>query len=228
MASYTLTLVDSKSVLTAEYFPPILLNGNYECGLIDFQTFYTIANVDITNNKFHYDENEVVELPQGSYEIEHIEKYIQESIQHKSKDVFITIKPNNNTLKCNIQSSKVINFERENSIGSLLGFTKRKLDAGKKHESDLPVDILKVNTIRIDCSLTSNAYVNNAIVHSIHEFSPNVAPGYKLSETPNTVIYLPVTVASIDSVTIRILDQHNNLIDFRGENISIRLHLRPC
>lgn len=230
MVSYTLTLSGNTTILNAEYFPPIVLNGNYECGLVDFQSFYTIANIDSTNNKFHYGKNHSIEIPEGSYEIEDIEKYILQKINEKQRDTTttITIKPNNNTLKCNIQCSKVIHFDRDNSIGSLLGFTKKELSAGRLHESDLPVDILKVSTIRIECSITSNAYLNSDRVHTIHEFSPNVAPGYKLSETPNTVIYLPVAIPSIDSVTIRIVDQNNNLINFHGENISIRLHLRSC
>lgn len=121
-----------------------------------------------------------------------------------------------------------VHFDRANSIGSILGFTKRKLVAGLKHESDIPVNILKVNSVRIECNITSNSYINSERSHTIHEFYPNVAPGYKIIELPNTIIYLPVTVPSIDNITIKIVDQNGDLVNFRGENISIRLHLKSC
>lgn len=55
MNSLTLSLSGNSSILNANYFPPIdLSDGEYVCGLIDFQTFNTIPNVDINNNRFHF------------------------------------------------------------------------------------------------------------------------------------------------------------------------------
>lgn len=55
MSSITLTLSGNSAHLQAEYFPTIdLSDGNYVCGLIDFQTFNSIPNVDGTNNMFYY------------------------------------------------------------------------------------------------------------------------------------------------------------------------------
>lgn len=55
MTSVTLTLSGNSSQLQAQYFPSIdLSDGEYVCGLIDFQTFNSIPNVDETNNLFHY------------------------------------------------------------------------------------------------------------------------------------------------------------------------------
>lgn len=55
MDSITLTLTGNSSQLQADYFPSIdLSGGDYVCGLIDFQTFNSIPNVDETNNAFHF------------------------------------------------------------------------------------------------------------------------------------------------------------------------------
>lgn len=60
MSSITLTLTGNSSQSRAEYFPPIDLSdngsggGEYVCGLVDFQTFNTIPNVDETNNMFYF------------------------------------------------------------------------------------------------------------------------------------------------------------------------------
>jgi len=43
----TFTLIDKSSILAASYFPAVDLNdGNYELDLTDFETYYTILNVN--------------------------------------------------------------------------------------------------------------------------------------------------------------------------------------
>lgn len=235
MPSFTLSLSGNKSIISADYFPPIILDGSYEFGFVELQSFNSIPNIDETNNTFHYGDD-FVKLSTGSYEIDDLNKAIQSLIIEKEnnsnnigdENTFISIIPNYNTLKCSLKCTKVVNFHKNNSIGSILGFTKRKLAPGIKHESDTPVNILKVNSIRIECNITTNAFINNERVHTIHEFFPNVAPGYKIIEIPNSIIYLPVTIQSIASLTLKIVDQNGDLVNFRGEKILIRLHLRSC
>lgn len=73
MASLTITLNGNKSELNSDFFPPIELNnGEYVIGLINFETFHSIPNVDETNNKFYYyidNKLRTFTIPIGSYEI---------------------------------------------------------------------------------------------------------------------------------------------------------------
>lgn len=225
--SITLTLTGNTSVLSAEYFPPLELTTEYICGLIDFQTYNSIPNVDDNNNLLHIGDDTVIEIPVGSYEIDDIDAFVKLDLEKRRSKETILIKANNNTLKSEIKATEVLHFDKDKSIASLLGFKRQKLAANKLHTSELPVNIIKVNTIRIECNIISGSFINNRQVHTLHEFSPNVGPGYKIVEVPKNVIYLPVNVKRISSLTVKLLDQDGDLINFRGETITVRLHLKP-
>lgn len=224
--SITLALSGKSSILTANYFPPIELVGDYECCLIDFHAYNSIPNVDYDNNLFHIGDN-VIEIPIGSYELEDIVDFLTDIYKNMNGNKSIDITANNNTLQIEILSSHdAIFFDRQRSIGKLFGFDERILESGTRHLSNLPVNILKVNALQIQCSITTGAYMNNLPAHTIHEFGINVPPGYKLDEIPRNLIYLPVNINVISSLTIWIVDQEGRLINFRGEEITLRLHLR--
>lgn len=221
--SFTLTLSGTSSVLEAQYFPPIELSPskNYTLGLVELLTFNSIPNIDEGNNKF-YVEDQVIAIPTGSYEIEDIESYLHKVLP----DVALTIKPNNNELRSEIKCSRRINFTPKDSIGRLLGFTPRILEPNVTHKSDSPVAILKINALRVECNITTGAYINERRVHTVHEFFPIVPPGYKIIEVPSHVIYLPIAASAIHHLQLKIVDQDGELVNFRGEIITIRLHIK--
>ncbi|KYM85795.1 hypothetical protein ALC53_04379 [Atta colombica] len=61
------------------YFPAVdLSDGDYELSLMDFETYHTICNVNSSNNKFYFDEdNKEIVIPEGSYDIN---KYLKRAI----------------------------------------------------------------------------------------------------------------------------------------------------
>ena len=62
--SFTLTLSGNSSALETQYFPTIelSLNKNYVLGLLEFLTFNSIPNIDISENKFYVEKEEIVYL----------------------------------------------------------------------------------------------------------------------------------------------------------------------
>lgn len=213
------------SYLTKDYFPPVdVSEGEWEIGLIDLMTFHSIPNIETgVNDKFYHGEGKVVTVAEGAYEIEDLETTLKAAV---GKDVELELKPNNNTLKANIKCSEQIDFTKDGTFASLLGFDSKILAPGVKHVSDRPVNIMKVDVIRVECNIVRGSFNNGTEGHVIHEFYPNVGPGYKIVEVPNTIIYLPVNVKRINNVTICLKDQNGERINLRNESISIRLHIR--
>ena len=163
-------------------------------------------------------------MPTGSYEITDINNYIQTQLE--SKDISFSLTANNNTLKSVITSNQPVDFQPKDSIAKFLGFSHCLLEAKKTHTSSDPVKILKFNVLRVECNITGGAYINNKKVHTINEFFPAVAPGFKIIEIPSKVIYQPLAVRSINLIQLKIVDERGDLLNFRGGTITIRLHIK--
>lgn len=244
--SVLFTLKDRSPILSIDLPTPIELDPNYQYGiaLIGFHTYNSIPNIDENNNKFCYYETKagfddflnenkkVIEIPSGAYEISDIEEFLkkkllpEEKYRSDSEELFF-LRPNRNTLKSEIYHKDfAIDFSKDNSIGKLLGFSKIILPPNQIHESDIPVNIVKVQTIHIDSNITGGAFYNNRPSHTIYEFSVDSDPGYSIDEVPRNLIYLPLTTSRIYNITLKVLDQDSELVNFRGEEIIIRLELK--
>lgn len=230
--SLTFAFDGTESTLSVNYFPPIELdvNSEYQIGLLSFETYNSIPNVDNSNNKFHYDDDKVIEIPIGAYEVKDIAQYLRNELHGQStkeKPYHIDIATNNNTMQTSIKATFSIDFTKPDSIGKLLGFKEDTvIPIGKKVTTVGVVDIFNINAIRIECSIATGSYVNDATAHTIHQFYPSTPAGYILLEVPSPVIYLPITTHTIDNITLRIVDQTGRLVNFRGERISVRIHLK--
>lgn len=251
--SRTFTLIGNQSVLNARYFPPVELDSSlqYGLGLIGFYTFNSVLNVDVSNNRFVYkhaltDEVHTIYIPEGNYEIDSLGKYIQQIMvlgQQKQYDddddvnrkehnddndeEIFSLKADNTTLRCVMKCKHDIDFTGVNTPARMLGFIPSIYEHDQQHQSNLSVEILKHRIMRVECNIVSGAYSNNDAVHTLFEFDNDVEPGYKLTIEPRNIIYMPINRSDlIDNITLRVVDERGELIDFRGEEIIIRLELK--
>ena len=54
------------------------------------------------------------------------------------------------------------------------------------------------------------------------------APDIKIIESPVNLVYLPITLDTIDRLTVSITDQDDHLLNLRNEKLTIRFHIREA
>ena len=99
----------------------------------------------------------------------------------------IEISANTNTLKYEmfLRNNYEVDFRQYNSINNLLGFHSKLYTSGF-HESDDMVNILTIYSILVNIDIMSGSYVNGSTQPTIYSFFPNVSPGYKIFENPQS------------------------------------------
>lgn len=227
--SLTFTLTGDESTQSVDFFPAVELDKSsaYEIGLLGFESYNSIPNVDSSNNRFHYGtEGKYIAIPEGTYEVTSIGTYLQSRLLIADPSYVISLQTNNNTLQTSLKCNFPVDLTPDDSIGRLLGFTPKALQANEELTSAGVVDIFKVNSVLVECNIATGSYINGRAAHTIFQFFPSVSAGFKLVEEPSPVIYLPVTTHTITNITLRVVDQAGRLVNFRKERITIRLHLR--
>ena len=122
----------------------------------------------------------------------------------------ITILPNVNTLHCilNVVGANLkVTLDVPNSLASVLGFNRRTYGVGR-HASEHLVNIMSVNSILVHCNIVHSLYMRGVQAPVVYNFFPNAAPGQKILEAPNNLIYLPVTVYVISTLSVRLAGRH--------------------
>jgi len=124
-----------------------------------------------------------------------------------------------------IQGDFQVDFRAQNSISSVLGFWNQVYEEGI-HKSQNVVNILSINSILVNVDVIGGSYVNRRTQNTIYTFFPNVSPGYKIVEKPRNLVYLPVILDKINKMETVVTDQNGKQLNLRGENLTIRYHLR--
>lgn len=242
--SVTITLSAKNATLFAKFSPPITLERDSEICLLSLVFWNSIPNVDGSNNKFYYSKGKdtfIIEIPHGCYEIEDLESFLRTFLIKKHKTPALTddqklafsgnypisLIGNNQTLKSEMICIYKVDFQRENNIGSLLGFKKEIVEPFVKVVSSDLVKIMKTEIINVECNLSGASFENDKPSHSVYHFSPSVAPGYKIIEAPKNLIYHRLNTRVISEIEVKLTDQDGNLINLRGEQVHARLHIKP-
>ncbi len=195
-------------------------------------------------------------IPMGCYDISAINDYLQRKMKDagvtaddvarppsptsgpvrcsrargKKDEKYISFAANPNTLKCVLElkhEDAQIDFSTQSSIRSVLGFTGDIYkDGPKRVESESIVNILSVNSILVNCDVIDSSRVNGSPAPVLYSFFPDVSPGDKIVSEPRHLIYSPLTLDVITCMQCWLTDQSHRLINLRGEQLTLTLHIR--
>lgn len=242
--SATFTFTGNSSTLTSNFYPELEFDPaySYSCGLLEFTAYNSIPNISNENNKLYFrtksdlkkcakankvaTEKEVyyVSVSSGAYEFADIIEYLMKIFKECSISFDIAV--DEKTLRTSVKSSVELLFNRDDSIHRIFGFNDCIIKQSTATTSEKTVSISSLNVIAVECDIVSGSYINGKPGHSIHEFSPSSNHGYKIVEVPKNIVYLPIDRNNIQSIQIRIVDQDRKLINFRGEKITCRIHIK--
>ena len=226
------------AVHTQNFIRPIDLDStDYEVALISLETYYSFPNIiEGVNNVFAYkktpdSDSIIIKIPTGNYGIADIADEIRRQVGDVEYQDNMPLAQNDATAKAvfKLTPNYRIDFTVPNSIRTVLGFESRIVGGvlnQKYYPGDSIVNILNVSTVMVNCDLVNNSYNNGVVSSIIYSFFPNVAPGYKIVRNVESPIYLPINKSTINSITLSLTDENGNLLNFRGETVSMRFHLR--
>ena len=237
--SFNIIVSNNTSSIRTTFSPPLAFpkGCNYEMAVCSLETYYSFPNIDASNNSFKVSLDKgatwkpLIQIPIGCYEIEAINKEVKRLIvKVGGKKDDVTIAPNVNTLQCLVilKDKIVIDFNVDNSLRSVLGFNAQQLRGAGRFESENVVNIMKVNSIMVHCDIIGASRLNGEERPIIYSFFPNVGPGEKIITRPKNLIYLPITLGIISHMTCWLTDQDGNLLNLRGEEITITFHIKSC
>ena len=228
--SYNLIVTGNSSHIETRFVPPLYLQQgrSYEVALLNLETYYSFPNIDKDNNTFRYSADKGkswkdVTIPIGCYEIYAINAEIERQIPNNA----VTVKPNKNTLQSilTIAANYLVDFTIPNCLATVLGFEPKVYKEGVTNSQNI-VNILRVNSILVNTNIITGSYLKGKQVPIIYDFFPYVRPGDKIVSAPKNLIYVPVTVNVISLMTCWMTDQDHRPINLRGEQLTIRFHLR--
>lgn len=187
-----------------------------------------LAPLDLSSDGRLEDTMNRIDLPTGTYEAVEILNLIKERIIQNGFSFHYEI--NKHTFKTKIRCSTAIytgGSLSNNILRKVFGF---QCDIIRKNTLTEAEDVIKIanqDVVRVECNITTGAYLNGRICHTIYEFATYKADiGHKIIEQPKNLIYLPVTQKRINHIEISLVDQNGDLIDFRGETITCRIHVK--
>ena len=238
-ASWYITCSGKDSHIRTTFSPAINVppGCHYEMACCSVETYYSFPNIDEKNNSIKLSSDNgktwyLIQLSKGCYEIKAINKELKrlfkEELKGDEKELCIAKHPTSLGCVMTLGKNVAVDFNVDNSLRTVLGFSPKIYTSGKRHLSEHIVNILRVNSIIVHCDIVALSRKNGIASPIIYNFFPNVSPGQKIIDRPRNLIYLPLTLNVISEMNVWLSDQSGEPLDIQGEELTITFHMKAC
>lgn len=205
---------------------------DYEIALTSLELYYCFPNITTSNNifRFSFDGGKSwskIILSTGCYTLDTLYDEIKRQMILNQFEIVFTFSTITSRVKTIININKplfYIDFASNKSFGNLLGFD--TLLTESYNESKYSINILQINSVFVKTNLTEPSIYNNKVIPFIYSFFPVALPGDKIIEKPRQLTYHRLINKSLHHIEISLVDENDIPLDFNGELVTIRLHLK--
>jgi len=211
-------------------------NTNNEAALLSLDTYNSIPNISVgKKNIFTYSSDggitwKNVTFNTGAYELQAINNEIKRQIIPNGDDSnALNIAANISRLTSIVtieNPNYTVDFRVVNSIGLLLGFDEKVIGHGYNKSTNI-VNIMQINSILVNIDIIMGSHVNGLDHLYFIRFIQMFHRDKKIVERPNpSLINYPLSRHDVSRMRVWLTDQNGNLIDLRGETLTIRIHVK--
>jgi hypothetical protein len=208
------------------FYPPLQSATAFEewaeIAITQFSTYYCKKNVSKSNNKFYYDSDKMVEIPEGAYSVNSLDDELKNLLGHEN----ILLMGHEATGKIGLWCRFSVDFSRENNLAELLGFKSGgELSAGKVHFAEKSSNLHATEALHIKCDNCEGAILNGRQSDIIHTVILNVEPQFKVVSIPTRAIYHRLRLGNISELKFSIVDDKGEPLEDWQAPILLQAHL---
>ena len=198
----------------------ISIPANVDCyiSLTSFKFTNAFYNIDEHNNEFKSDLFDINIIP-GNYSI----KQLTDNLN--SQQAYATFSYDTITYKITIECTSLDVYK--SSILPVLGFLNEDFTFTTSVTSPYVFNLSGVNCLYIlldNITLANNSVIDNGLMKAIESIPISVTTGYSQVYNVNTTTHYKIYDSIIRHFKVKIVDENNNPVNFRGTDYYLCLH----
>ena len=234
---------DKDGVLKVPFIEPLEFSSDndYLVKLVSAELASFFPNIiEGKNDKLYYNYQNreyIISFQTGAYDITNINNHIQDVLKSRGHTGAFEIILDNPTGKCKIflKEDYSIDFTKENTIRSMLGFESlllakeaRTMSDDKLNISKDMVNIVLTNKIFIKCNIIEGAIYQGLHSDVLYSFGNSFTDGYAISIINPVKRYSKLIVKKFTEMRISFRDENNLPINFLESPIGLTIEIKEC
>ena len=196
---------------------------DYILSLLRLETSAFFPNITEENNMFYYSPDKELKFQTGAYDIEDINKYIQNFIP--DENIKIDLNKSSGHVLIKLKNGYKIDFTKNKTFRKMLGFDANILDKPLNISENI-CNVISSQKIFITCDIIKGSYLNDKRSSILYSFSNNYQYGelisLKLSDKESHLL----REKRFQIINFSFMDDEGKPIDFQGNSVNMTIRIQ--